>query len=296
MFTGLSAFPLTPMNETNVNEQEFVGLIKRLTSAKVDSIGILGSTGSYAYLSLEERMKVASLAVEHAEETPIIIGIGSLRTKDVLRLAENSEKIGATAVLLAPISYQPLTESEVYNLFQTVNNSISLPICVYDNPGTTHFKFSDDLLGRISHLNNVKSIKIPPVSSSLKAAQDRINKLRSLIANDVTIGISGDASAATGLIAGCDLWYSVIGGLFPNTALRLVEFAKQGKNDIALEYSENLEVLWNLFRKYGSLRVIAAAAEIDKLASFPSLPLPLQSLQGEDRKLLAGLIELLDLY
>ncbi|MDQ0194796.1 dihydrodipicolinate synthase/N-acetylneuraminate lyase [Paenibacillus wynnii] len=44
MFTGLSAFPLTPMNESGIDEKAFIRLLKRLTSARVDSIGVLGST------------------------------------------------------------------------------------------------------------------------------------------------------------------------------------------------------------------------------------------------------------
>jgi len=65
MFTGLSAFPLTPMNEQGIHEREFIQLVSRLAQAKVDSIGVLGSTGSYAYLNVEERARVAKLSVEH---------------------------------------------------------------------------------------------------------------------------------------------------------------------------------------------------------------------------------------
>ncbi|HBP78184.1 MAG TPA: dihydrodipicolinate synthase family protein, partial [Halomonas sp.] len=43
MFTGLSAFPLTPMNEQGIHEQEFIQLVSRLAQAQVDSIGVLGS-------------------------------------------------------------------------------------------------------------------------------------------------------------------------------------------------------------------------------------------------------------
>jgi 4-hydroxy-tetrahydrodipicolinate synthase len=79
MFTGLSAFPLTPLANDAVDEAAFVRLIQRLAEAKVDSITALGSTGSYAYLSSEERSRVARLAVENAGETPVFIGVGSLR-------------------------------------------------------------------------------------------------------------------------------------------------------------------------------------------------------------------------
>ncbi len=47
----LGAFPLTPMNDQGVDENAFTRLVQQLVTAKVDSIGALGSTGSYVYLS-----------------------------------------------------------------------------------------------------------------------------------------------------------------------------------------------------------------------------------------------------
>lgn len=48
MFSGLSAFPLTPMNEDGIDTVAYAGLVQRLAAAGVDPIGGLGSTGSYA--------------------------------------------------------------------------------------------------------------------------------------------------------------------------------------------------------------------------------------------------------
>ena len=192
MFTGLSAFPLTPMNEQGIKEQEFTQLVARLAQAQVDSIGVLGSTGSYAYLSVEERARVAKLSVESAAGVPVVVGIGALRTRDVLANAEHAQQAGAGGLLLAPVSYQKLTDDDVFNLFSTVSRAISVPLCVYDNPGTTHFTFSDELHGRIAELPQVRSIKIPPVPYNLEDAKARVARLRALIPNDVTIGISGD--------------------------------------------------------------------------------------------------------
>ncbi|MGW3130295.1 dihydrodipicolinate synthase family protein [Streptomyces sp. NPDC001123] len=63
----------------------FAPLVRRLAAAGVDSVGALGSTGSYAYLSLEERAGAARIPVEHADGVPVVVGIGALRTRDVLR-------------------------------------------------------------------------------------------------------------------------------------------------------------------------------------------------------------------
>ena len=63
MFSGLSAFPLTPMNEHRLDEAAFVRLIGPLVAANVDSISVLGSTGNYAYLTKAERARAVRLAV-----------------------------------------------------------------------------------------------------------------------------------------------------------------------------------------------------------------------------------------
>jgi len=292
MFTGLSAFPLTPMNERAIDEAAFARLVERLAAAGVDSIGALGSTGSYAYLSWAERARVARLAVAHAGKVPVIVGIGALRTREVLAMAEDAEAAGASGVLLAPMSYQPLADEEVFGLFEAVSRQISMPLCVYDNPGTTHFTFSDELHGRIAALPRVASIKIPGVPADPAAARERVARLRALVPSEVTIGVSGDAFAATGLNAGCDAWYSVIGGLFPETALAITRAARAGDADKARALSETLEPLWALFRRHGgSLRVVATAAELLGLAESPCLPLPLRTLQGQQRRQLAEVLE-----
>lgn len=84
LFTGLSAFPLIPLQDDAVDEASFIDLVQRLATAGVDSITALGSTGSYAYLSPDERGRVARLTVDQAGDTPVIVGVGALRTSDVL--------------------------------------------------------------------------------------------------------------------------------------------------------------------------------------------------------------------
>ncbi|MDQ7728552.1 dihydrodipicolinate synthase family protein [Halomonas sp. SpR8] len=296
MFTGMSAFPLTPMDEQGIKEREFVQLVQHLAEAEVDSIGVLGSTGNYAYLSREERARVVQLGVENAGNVPVVVGIGALRTRDVTALAEDAQQLGASGVLLAPVSYQKLTDDEAFAHYETVCRSLSVPLCVYDNPGTTHFEFSDELHGRIAQLAQVQSIKIPPVTSDLNAARERVARLRSLIPHDVTIGISGDPAAATGLNAGCDAWYSVIGGLFPKAALALTRAAQSGDAHQAETLSDALEPLWALYREYGgSLRVAVTIAEVTGKVSQPCLPQPLKALQGKDRIRVERVVEQLGL-
>ncbi|MEU3271142.1 dihydrodipicolinate synthase family protein [Saccharomonospora sp. NPDC006951] len=283
MFTGLSAFPLSPVTETSIDEAAFSGIVSRLHRAGADSIGALGSTGSYAYLSRQQRKRIAELAVEAAEGTPVLVGIGAPRTADVLRHAEDAQNAGANAVLLAPVSYQPLTDDEVYGLYADVTAELSVPLCVYDNPGTTRFVFSDELHGRIAALPNVASVKIPATPEDQEEARARVRNLRRHLPGHVGIGVSGDAAGAGGLLAGCDAWYSVLGGLWPEVCLSITRAAQRGDAAEARRLSRLLTPIWTLFDRYGSVRVVAAIADHLGLTGSPNLPRPLRELAGEDR-------------
>lgn len=297
MFTGLSAFPLTPLKNDAVDEGAFVRLIARLREAKVDSITALGSTGSYAYLSSEERSRVSRLAVEHAGGTPVFIGIGALRTSQILTNAENAESAGASGLLLAPMTYQPLTDDDVFELFRTITAHSSLPVIVYDNPGTTHFTFSTELYGRIAKLPRIASIKIPGVPADPEQAQARVQEIRAAVPEYVTIGVSGDGKAAAGLSAGCDAWYSAIGGTLPALAMGIIRATREGRFSDAAAESERLAPLWQLFAEFGgSIRVIAAIAERLALAPKASLPRPIQGLTEDQRERVAGVIDALGLH
>ncbi|WP_344031653.1 dihydrodipicolinate synthase family protein [Leucobacter iarius] len=291
MFSGLSAFPLTPLRDDALDEGAFVGLVGRLRDAGVDSITALGSTGSYPYLDRAERARVARLAVEHAAGTPVFVGVGDLRTSRVLHRIDDAEAAGASGLLLAAMSYQRLTDDDVFELFRTATEHTELPVILYDNPGTTHFSFSIELIARVAALPGVAAVKIPSVPADPAAAQERVDAVRGSIPAGVTIGVSGDASAANGLNAGCDAWNSVIAGTLPAPALEITRAAQEGRPADAVAASERLAPLWNLFTEFGgSIRVVAAIAEMLGLVGERSLPLPLQGLTAPQRARVAEVV------
>jgi 4-hydroxy-tetrahydrodipicolinate synthase len=295
VFRGLSAFPLTPLHDDRVDVEAFRGLVRRLATARVDSITALGSTGSYAYLSREERAAVVAAAVDEAGDVPVLAGIGALRTSEVRRLADDAQEAGAAGVLLAPVSYQALTDDDVLGLYEEVTQGLSVPLIVYDNPGTTHFTFTDALYARVAALPGVGSLKIPGVPDDPEAAARRVRRLRELVPPGVTLGVAGDAYGAAGLNAGCDAWYSVIAGTLPEHPLAIARAAQEGRHEHAAELSEQWRPLWELFGRFGSLRVTAAIAELLGLVRQPSLPRPILGLRGEDREAVRAVVSRLGL-
>ena len=96
--------------------------------------------------------------------------------------------------------------------------------------------------------------------------------------------------------AGCEVWYSVCGGLFPEMAKQITEAAAANDHQQVTVLTTRLEPLWSLFRKHGgSIRVIAAAAGVPGLTDMDCLPRPLQPLSAGDIAEIAGVINALEL-
>ncbi len=277
LFTGLSAFPLSPADdEGRLNPDLLAQFLERIVAAGTDSIGLLGSTGGYAYLTPEERKRALRAAVECvAGRTPLIVGVGALTTDVAKDLARDARQAGADGLLLAPVSYQPLTDEEVFRHFEAVAAAGDLPLCIYNNPGTTKFSFSLELIARLSELPNVVAVKMPLPADGDFAGE--LRRLQDMTPEGFAIGYSGDWGAKDALLAGGASWYSVVAGLLPEPALALTRAAQAGDTAEAERIDRAFDPLWALFREFGSFRVMFAISEILGLGRInpprPVLPL-----------------------
>ena len=278
LFQGLSAFPITPADaEGRVDADALRVLLERLADAGVGSVGLLGSTGTYPYLTRAERRRATEAAVDQVGgKVPVMVGIGALRTDEAVRLGQDAKGAGADAVLLAPVSYAPLTDEEVFTHFAAVAEAVGLPLCIYNNPGTTHFTFSDELIARLSRVPHVAAVKNPaPEASALPGG---LRSLRGAASPGFSLGYSVDWRAAEAMLAGGEAWYSVAGGLFPAACMEIVAAIEAGHADEARALNARLQPLWDLFTEYSSLRVTYAAVNLLGLCQAapprPILPLP----------------------
>lgn len=287
--SGLCAFPITPASvDGTVDTDALQRLLARPLAAGVDAIGVLGSTGSYPYLSRAERRRAVAAAVECAAgRVPVLAGIGALRTDEAVALARDASEAGAKAGLLAPVSYAPLRDDEVFEHFRTVAEA-GLALCIYANPATTHFTFTPALIGRLSARPRITSLKHPAPAE----AGPLLATLRAEVPPDFSVGFSVDWNAAGAMLAGGDAWYSVLAGIYPATAVRLLRAARARDEDEVRRLNGALEPVWRLFRTYSSYRVVHLAAAMSGIAHAEP-PRPVLALSGpeaaEVERVLTGL-------
>ena len=203
-----------------------------------------------------------------------MVGVGALRTDEAVALAQDAEAAGADGLLLAPMAYTPLTEDEVQRHVLAVAEATDLPLCLYNNPTTTRFTFSEGLIAELAQVPGVAAVKMPmPADDDVTAV---VARLRSSTPDGFAIGHSGDWGAADALLAGSDAWFSVVAGLLPEPALRLTRAAQAGDGAEAKRVDAAFQPLWSLFKEAGSFRVVYALADALGLGRFepprPVLP------------------------
>ncbi len=288
---GLSAFPITPTDsQGRVDVAAYGKLVDRLATSGVDSIGVLGSTGGYMYLTREARRRALEAAIAAAGgRTPLIAGVGALRTDDAVCLARDAAEAGASAGLLSAVSYIPLTQDEVFEHCVTVARESGLPIVLYDNPVATGFRFSPDLIARLAQEPSVVGIKNPTESPDRTVVH--LADQRAVTPQDFAIGYSGDWNCAEALIAGADAWCSVLAGVLPAPGVAIVRAIREGDTATARAVNASLAPVWSLFKAHTSLRVAYAMAGILGLADVapprPILPLPLDRVREVEQVLKA---------
>ncbi len=267
IFRGLSAFPITPADpDGRIRPDDLGVLLERLVAAKVDSVGLLGSTGSYMYLAREERKRAVAAAAEVVRgRTPLIVGTGALRTDDAIRLAQDAEAAGADGLLVAPVSYTPLRDEEVFQNFRAVAGATGLPVCIYNNPTTTHFTFSDALIARLAAVPRIEAVKNP----GLPAAEigPKHEALAALVPAEFAVGYSGDWNASACLLAGGVAWYSVVGGILPEPTMKLAHAALAGDRAEVARLEAVFAPMWDIFKRASSFRAVHVIAGLLGLAT-----------------------------
>lgn len=160
--SGIIGYTITPFNAEGGLDLDALGkTIDHMIENGVHAIAPLGSTGEGAYLSEAEWSDVARYSVERvARRVPTIVSVSDLTTAGAVRRAKAAETFGADAVMVLPASYWKLQEDEILAHYRVIGDAISVPIMLYNNPGTSGVDMPVDLILRIvDAVENVTMVK-----------------------------------------------------------------------------------------------------------------------------------------
>jgi 4-hydroxy-tetrahydrodipicolinate synthase len=253
IFEGLSGFPITPINNGNVDFNVLCNIRNHIDQAGLDSIGVLGSTGSFAYLSELERTRVIECWGE--AKTPWIAGVSATTTSEAIRYCHIAEKSGAQGVIANAFAYVPLHPEELKRYFLHIADYSPLPLCVYDNPVTTGQVLSEALLQELAAHPNIQAIKT-------FAKQDNESQHKVLSQLPLHTGYAVDAFCCEAMLGGASAWYSTLAGTMPELLVPVVSAIQLGDSRKARELNQLVLPLYELMQQHSGYRVMHALANL----------------------------------
>ena len=229
---------VTPFHNGEVDYTAFERLIEHQISAGVHGVVPVGTTGETSTLTMEEHKALVKLCVERvAGRIKVIAGAGSNNTAEMLELARHAKEVGADAVLVVAPYYNKPSQEGIYQHFKALNDSVQIPVLLYNVPGRTVVDMSNETITRLAKLPNIVGIK------DATGAIDRMSQLRIAIEGDFAF-ISGDDPTLLGYMAhGGHGVISVTSNVAPAAVVSLYNAATQGAFAAALQWQDKLITL-----------------------------------------------------
>ncbi|MCH1492593.1 MAG: 4-hydroxy-tetrahydrodipicolinate synthase [Luminiphilus sp.] len=161
MITGSIVALVTPMlPDGQVDFEGLAGLVEYHIEAGTSALGVAGTTGESATLTMSEHREVIRFAVEcAANRIPVIAGTGSNSTHEAIELTVAAAEAGANSVLLVTPYYNRPTQEGLYRHFCEVAAAVNIPIILYNVPARTGVDLSNDTVMRLSEIGNISGLK-----------------------------------------------------------------------------------------------------------------------------------------
>jgi 4-hydroxy-tetrahydrodipicolinate synthase len=160
-WTGVGTALVTPFTRTgDLDEPAVRRLGRRQIEAGVHFLVPCGTTGENPTLELIERVRIVEILVDEAKgQVPVLAGAGGYNTKEVIHLAAEMKKAGATGLLSVTPYYNKPTQEGLYQHYRAIAESTPLPIILYNVPGRTGVKIELSTLLRLAAIPNVVGVK-----------------------------------------------------------------------------------------------------------------------------------------
>lgn len=241
--SGMGVALITPFKEDeSIDFDALARLLEYQIQNGTDYLVVLGTTGETPSLTEEEKRQIQRFVVERTRgRIPLVLGIGSNNTRNVVEHLYSDDLSGYDAILSVVPYYNKPSQEGIYQHYATIAQASPLPIILYNVPGRTGVNMTAETTLRLAHdFNNIIAIK---------EASGNISQMDDIIKNkphDFMV-ISGDDGVTFPLITlGAVGVISVIGNAFPKEFSRMVRLALNGNYNQALTIHHRFTELFSL--------------------------------------------------
>ena len=278
MFKGVFTALITPFKNGTLDETALASMIEFQINNGISGLVPCGTTGESATLSHTEHKHVITTCLNLVHgRIPIIAGTGSNSTAETIELTRFAKEAGASGALLITPYYNKPTQEGLFRHYQTVADTVDIPLVLYNVPSRTGVDLLPDTVTRLSKHPNIVALKeatanMERASIILQQTEGRIN----LLSGDDATFLPFMAVGGTGVI-------SVSTNIAPDQMVALWKhFSKGDLTASRRSHNKLLEINRLLFCETNPIPVKAAAAMMGLCG--PEIRLPLTPLAEQYRE------------
>lgn len=113
----------------------------------VDGIILMGSTGEFFAMTMEQKKELILAAVEHIDNrVPLIVGTGTMNLDETIELSLFAKENKAAGVIIVPPYYFSLPQNCVEAYFDEIAAAVDAKIYIYNFPERTGYDISPELM------------------------------------------------------------------------------------------------------------------------------------------------------
>ncbi|RUR01940.1 dihydrodipicolinate synthase family protein [Labedella endophytica] len=219
----LAALPVAFHDDGSLDLDGSRRIVEFSAASGVDGAFVLGTTGEFPSLSIEERNTIAAMSVDVLGPERTVVHVGASSLHEVLLLIEGARAAGALRIAVLTPYYLPASDAAVEDFFAAVSRaSDGLAVFAYLFRDRTGVHVGPELLGRLAQLPNIVGVKLSgePVES--------VAAYRAAVPDDFEIFTGADRDLAKVADVGGQGVVSGISSVFPEPFVALVAALESG--------------------------------------------------------------------
>jgi 4-hydroxy-tetrahydrodipicolinate synthase len=226
----------TPFKRSgDVDEKRLQELTDYLVEGGIDGLFPLGTTGEFALLDRAERKRIVEIVVDRANgRVPVLAGINDPSPRNAASYGKDAADAGADGLVATPPYYYRLSEEGIYNHFKMINESVSLPLVVYNIPEWTHDFVPVSTVTRLADEGVIMGMKYTEYNML------KLLEFIEAVGKKIAVMTGSDALAFECLEAGGSGAVISISNIFPRKVSSIYDLVRGGKHLEALKVQRSL--------------------------------------------------------
>ena len=232
LIEGIIVPLVTPFNaEDRIDGKAISRLVDFVISEGADHLMPTALTGEGPLLTEDETLEVWDKTMEAAKRRKSVIpAIVSTTTRRAVSLAKAAERLGAPAMMVAPIVpelYAGRSEDDVRGFLQDVAEAAPLPMILFNYPSFTGVDLTPSFVAKL--------VKMEPVAYVKESTGDskRVHAIHRLCGDRITVICGNPNAALESMALGCRAWITGILNVVPRSGRQLMDAVFE-KRDLSL--------------------------------------------------------------